>query len=196
MNLLLDRLVSIYGPPEAPEPEVFLTEVSKMIGGYSSEELERAVQIVCSLNKSRSYPAIHVITEGCAKARTGLNSERKPPQQSYDDKADEAMRMADSLICSHVGRTAANEGWIGQLWDFCRKKGRLPGDAETRILIDEAALFDQAYEKVAAVDEQPITFDDGDFRSFGSLNPALRKLGASFVRRREHLSRIANGDAI
>jgi len=112
----------------------FFGDYDEALGEFTSHELQHAAKVLKTTRTSRTFPVIADCLEACKHARDALQPPVKRRHGSDQDKYPEWMperqRQADALICSDMGRKAADEGWLIGLWDFCREKQRLPNRFE------------------------------------------------------------------
>lgn len=177
-NHFIDRMLSIFHAPVTENESGFVEEMRKALKGWDLVTIDEAADRIAKTAKFFPRPAeVIEVCEAIAAARVVPDSR---PQ--HGDWTGDALRTASGLIRSDMGREAAKDGWITQLHDFCRQKRRLPKGFEIAKLKTEAKLFDDAYSTCCA--------DKG-----GTLNGALKKLGETFLQRRNELSDVANGEA-
>lgn len=179
MNKLLTKLLRMYGNPTSPDPKLMLEELDKSMRGYSDLELVEAMRFI--LPKSKGFfPDPETIIEACSKARADLRTEKTPETYVADAEwSPKAKADADELIKSDLGRKAADEGWIGYLWDFCRKHRRHPTPHEQMKLIRSAKSFDDLIEQGK--------LQDGSWSKLGS------RFADGAQSRRKKLADIAHG---
>lgn len=178
MQPITDRLMGVLGPPSHVEDAApFLAELERIAKGYSVECQELAGDMVLAATKKTWWPSLGVVAEACNAAQDRLFSKRHDAGPKYPDWTPGRIANANRLIRSPMGRQAAEDGWIGALWDFARVEERLPHGAELarckRIAkeADEAAA--QVYRMTAV--------------------PALAKLAQSREEKHTRLAEIANG---
>lgn len=177
-NHFIDRMLSIFHAPITENESGFVDEMRKAIKGWDLSTLNEAADRIAKTAKFFPKPAeVIEVCEIIANERAPKGS--TPPVNLFF--TGEAFRTANRLIRSEMGREAARDGWIGQLHDFCRQKGRLPKGFEISHLKSEAKLFDASYSEVCA-------------GKGGTLGTALRKLGETFLEKRNDLAAIANGE--
>lgn len=163
------------------------TLMVRELGGYADEVLAKACrEIILTRGKRQGeqwMPTIAECLSACKEAKYWLEAEHQKQQLSLDGKpverktafwSDERKALADDLIKTSQGRTAAKEGWIRGLHDFCRAKGRVPNEYEARDIKTDADAFQAAYEKA--------------LRGGWPQAAALADLGGKMVRRGEELS--------
>jgi len=176
-NRLLARLCVVYGQPDSPDPVAYLNEISNLIGRYSDTELEKAGDAILRNHRGRSFPTPSEIAAACADARASSTREVTPESKVDPAWSNARVALADKLIRTPLGRTAADEGWILALHDFIRVNGRLPEQGEIGPLRAKARGFDDAYASVLRGETGPLT-------------GALRRLGDTFLAKRDKYSRM------
>jgi hypothetical protein len=125
------------------------------LGFYNDSVLDRATSRLMH-SKIDFFPRLQQCAEACADVVA--DDARKSPDFFMPQHgnvaatsifAPERQRLADDLIMSNVGRTAAHEGWILGLRDFCVRHARMPDDRETAVIKRAAAEHPHAVERVA-----------------------------------------------
>jgi len=180
-SVMLQRLMIVYGEPDSGDPGAYLREVGRLLQGYTEAEQQEATDLVLKTHRGRQWPTPAECVNACIEVRDQRTDRQVPEGPKYPEWTESAFAAADRLINSEIGRQAAREGWIGQLHDFCRKARHLPDASVIADLRREARKFDEAYAFVQ---------DGGGLQA---LNGALRKLGESFLDKRDRLSDRANG---
>lgn len=172
------RMIDVFASPQTENPKAYVDEMRKAIAGWDRETLDKAADRLVKTAKFFPRPAeVIEICEAIAAARVVPDT-----APTHGDWTGEAFRTANRLIRSEMGREAAKHGWIGQLHDFARIHRRLPKGMEISRLKTEARLFDDAYSACCA-------------GKGGTHNDALKKLGETFLARRNELAAIATGDS-
>lgn len=177
-NRLLARLCVVYGQPDSPDPVAYLTEIGKLLKGYTETEMEKAGDAVLRNHRGRAFPTPSEIAGACADARAGSSRETVPAFKDHN-WTNERIALADKLIKSPMGREAADEGWILSLHDFIRENERLPEPREIGLIKAKARGFDEAYAAVCS-------------GAGGVCSAALRRLGDTFLKKREKYARMAD----
>jgi len=178
-NHFIDRMLSIFHAPISENEKGFVEEMRKALHGWDFATLDTAADRIAKTAKFFPKPAeVIEVCEAIVAERAPKGA--TPPVNLFF--TGEAFRAANRLIRSEMGKEAARDGWIGQLHDFCRENARLPKGFEISKLKTEAKLFDQAYSACCA-------------GKGGTLNTALKKLGETFLAKRNDLAAIANGDS-
>ena len=184
-NRLIARIATVFGTPDhSTDPEGFIRELARVTKSYSEPELEKAADHLLSTfvpTQRKPWPTPAEICCACQDARELLNPPRPIPYR-YPDWSPESISKAYKLIVSDVGRRAADEGWILSLWDFCRKKHRLPNASEQVTIKGHAHSFNEAFAEVE--------------RGKTPLDKMLKALGETMLRRRDKLARMAHGEII
>lgn len=184
MNSLIKRLATVYGHPEfADDPRAYLAELNRLIGHYSEPVLEHAANKLIrehTPTQRNPWPSPATIAKACSEAAGTWG--KKAPGRSSGEWSTEAVAKAYDLVVTPMGRTAADDGWVLGLWDFCRKHGRLPERREIDRIKDGAAGFDRSFADATRIPPP--------------LGVALSSLGETMLARREKLSRMAHGEII
>lgn len=153
--------------------------------GFAPEILERAATDIIRSRKYRNFPLPSECLQACHNAKKATevaeNATRLHAQYAGKEKPKNFESLADELILGPMGRQAAREDWIGFLYDFIKKNGRLPNDGEASQLKREVALFEEKYRDC-------VTGNGGD------AGGVLAKLGEKFLARRKQLAdRVLHG---
>lgn len=181
MNKLLTKLLRMFGNPTVPDPKLMLEELDLSLRGYTGHELDQSMRYILP-KCSGFFPDPSVIIEACVRARSENSSGRQVQTFVEDSEwTPEAKAKAYDLIKTDLGKKAADEGWIGHLWDFCRKHRRHPTPHEQMKLMSSARSFDELIEHHKKIDGSWAKI--GDTFANGALN------------RRRKLSDIAYGRA-
>lgn len=198
MRTLLANLKDAYGMPYGDNPEAVFGILADQIAAYPDHLSRRALQIILEKKRRSGFPDIDLVVQAVKTAAIELDKQaRYQPRNPVDDRADRAR----NLIRSEMGRTAADQGWISQLYSFCERHGRLPNPGEQANLMRQARLYDEAYEETKKkLDdvksfEKPRSFDS--WIAIGSVTPDslkghLRLLETGYARREQYAS-IARG---
>lgn len=184
-NRLIARIATVFGTPDhSTDPAKFIDELARVTRSYSEPELDKAADALLSSfipTQRKPWPTPAEICSACQDARELLNP---PPPLGYrhPDWSPPNIAKAYDLIVSDTGRRAADEGWILSLWDFCRKKQRLPNASEQTIIKGHAHDFNEAFARAE--------------RGKTPLDAMLRAMGETMLRRRDKLGRMAHGEII
>jgi len=178
MQPITDRLMGVLGPPaHVEDPAPFLAELERVAKAYTAECQELAGHMVLVATKQTWWPSLGVIADALNAAQDRLFAKRHDAGPKYPDWTPSRIANANRLIRSPMGRQAAEEGWIGALWDFARVEERLPQGAELsrckRIAKEADAAAAEVYRMTAV--------------------PALVKLAQSREEKHKRLAEIANG---
>lgn len=185
---ILQRLCIVYGKPDSADPVAYLEEVSKLLKGYSDSVQDAAADLVIRTHRFRTFPTPSDIVTACEDVLSTTTGKDHPEHRMfnpYPDWSPEAIRIADGLMNSQIGREAARGGWSLGLHDFCRKTGRLPTQREIPDIRIGSRQFDEAYAKCCSGEA-------------GVCSAALKKLGDSMLERRRTYAEMAcakDGDA-
>jgi len=97
--------------------------------------LKNALAYMRETRKDRYFPVPAELVAECeaavrrmhvVKAVDEMTAKMKRQLAPIDEWSEVRQRDADKLIVCEMGRRAVREGWIGALWSYCRKCGRLP----------------------------------------------------------------------
>lgn len=180
----IKRMAAIFGAPDTASSSEFKAILDERIGHYSEDVLLAAADHF--IDNRKSWPkiadVIAVAKNEDALAKVDLRKAGPAPVER-DPWSDAAQAQADALICSDLGRRAASEGWIGHLWDFARKHGRLPHEGlEAKRVADAARGHALRRMEVAS----------GEVK--GPVGQSLARLARLYDRHDELLAKKANGE--
>jgi len=183
-NELLVRLGVMYGRPDSTDPKAFIAEYARQLHEFVPSELTVATDLLLkSREQKTTWPSVKECLDACRAARGLARAKSAPPrqweQEAHPEWSPQRRQLANALITSDMGLRAAEEGWIGALWDFCRNHQRLPHGREISKVKETAIGFDDALAQCRA----------GGWESAW----ALKKLGESILKRRERLVDVAHG---
>lgn len=182
----VDDLCGYFGPPKPANGQsddaylkTWMRYAMDDFGGFSPEELARAFKVLRSTSKYKSMPSNAEILDACREARKQIRTERPQlvPQQKPERATHTAReKLALELIKTEMGRTAAKEGWIGELFAFVRDNGHMPRtQSEIKLMVDDAKGTDRRYEACIRGEA-------------GAFSASLERLGASMLARRKALA--------
>lgn len=135
-KMLISKLVKRYGFPKTPDPEFMISELEALTSSYGNELASKAYDIIVANNGRGFFPVEKEILDGLKAAHAETYRERTPNTADNSGSwSTRAQSDANRLINSDLGRRAADENWIGRLWDFCRENRRLPNPTEQGRLI-------------------------------------------------------------
>lgn len=145
MSVLCQRLAIVFGVPQSDDPGAYMAEIARLIRGYAEPEQQKAADYL--IRDHKWWPKPSEIAVACADARETLQvaNRTEDKKRQHLDWAGPALKTADQLIQSELGRRAADEGWALSLWDFCRKNMRLPTGSEISECKRYSREFDEAY---------------------------------------------------
>lgn len=179
-NRLLARLCVLFGQPDSVDPAAYLMEIANQIDRFSEADLEKAGDRIIANHRGRTFPTPGEIISACIDVRSSQSREVVPEGRKHIEWSNARVDLADKLIATPMGRAAASEGWVLSLHDFIRTKGRLPEQGEIGAIKAKARGFDEAYAAVCA-------------GRGGVCSGALRKLGDTFLEKRNKFGRVAAG---
>ena len=217
----LGRLANVLGNPRTGSLAGYNQELSKILKGFTDEELQDAATIIFQTQKTSHWPTPGLMLVAAQEARNSIQKRNRPGlgkvrrldsigepytprSKEYDDwyHSKAAHDEADRLINSELGRKAADDGWIGDLYDFCREHRRLPSIKEQPRLIRLSRMTDELLEQEKQALEQappelPKTRDTWSRAAMPTrrLHQTNVKFIEGFLQRREQLKRIAYGEA-
>ena len=185
----IDTVIQHYPPFRWDEEQekAWVNIMVRELGGFSEAVLERAIKEMIRTRKDRRIPIVPECLSACHDARRWIDAEKNKAQLPMGVKPaashdwDARTKLAMDLCKTPQGRQAAQEGWIQQLYDYCRKKGAAPtAPAEIAELKREAKLFDEAYARCV--------------KGGWPYAAGLEKLGAKILKSREDLvDRVLHG---
>ena len=185
-NILVHRLAVMFGPPDfSGDAKAFITELVNLTQRYGEDVLNKAADLLIrshSPTQRKPWPAPGEICKACADAAEMVLPSRKG-EVPYKDWTPQAIAKAYDLIRSPMGRTAGDEGWNLALWNFCRRKGRLPNASEILDCKKDARDFDDTYAMCKRGEAGPCT-------------SALLVLAETMLRRRDQLARHSHGEEV
>lgn len=167
---VISRFMAVFGEPKTPDPDGFLVEFAQCLSGCEATALRKAADTLIRRSTFWPKPAevLELVSEILAerdRLRVGALPVVSFPQQ---------MRDANKMIQCPLGERAAAEGWIRGLWDFCRIRGRLPGDYEIGSLITSSRRHD---ETVADLARNPTGLDRALLDLAAGMNERAKQLG-------------------
>jgi hypothetical protein len=128
----------------ATDPEAWQRDYIEAMEAHTDSLLALAAKRVIKTRDSRSFPLVAECVKACQDALADVAmtvspkaSEGRHRQGHHDDWDDARIKRADHLIQSNIGITAAKEGWLLSLWDFCRKEERWPNRLESEKMCSE-----------------------------------------------------------
>lgn len=128
--------VSVHFPAAAKgdDGDLWLRSMDRVLRGMEPEVLALAAEIIIETRDpskpgGRFFPAPRECIAACNEARNRMTLAKPRPLLAApkgDDMSEDRIKFANILVQTEMGRQAAREGWVGTLWDFCRKQARLP----------------------------------------------------------------------
>lgn len=185
-NVLVQRLAIMFGPPDfSGDAKAFIAELSRLTQKYGEDVLNKAADLLIREHRPtqrKPWPVPNEICMACADAAEMVLPSRKD-EVAHKDWTPQAIAKAYDLIRSPMGRTAGDEGWVLALWNFCRRKGRLPNASEAHDCKQEARGFNDAYAMCKRGEA-------------GACGAALINLAETMLHRRDQLARHAHGEDV
>lgn len=185
--LVIEPMIRIFGEYGTDDADLVIATYVRQFAKFDAVVLSQAWdRTVADFMPSRrqTWPPVALIRKHAERVgeECAAKAERQRPRTEHDPAwSAEAFAAADRLIRSPMGREAAREGWITQLHDWCRRARQLPDAGAVARLKREARLFEDAYGVTCRGEA-------------GTLSGALRRLGDTFLARRDQLAAVANGD--
>ncbi len=166
------------------DPAAWQKDYDEALSFYSDRVLEFAAKkLIFAERKTGTFPAPSECLKACKEVH-GEFSKPEPKKAKRDEWSPEAIKQADKLLCSEIGRRAADEGWAWQLWDFLRCQGRWPNGHEAAHL--------KAHSNTMNAETAEFVRGEEDA---GRLIAPTRKLLGEMSRRRKQLRDIAYGNS-
>lgn len=179
-DVFLNKARAHFGDPKLSEgvnEADFYADFYRELGYYSDRCLDLAWQQLVSSKNKRVFPLVAECREACRAASRTLSAE-EPPKLVKRDDGKCAHEDAGRLICSPMGRQAAEDGWVVGMYDFCLEHRRYPNLQEAQRLKAKSAA---TWAELAEFENDPATMPN-----------ALAWI-KTFKKRRGHLSQIACG---
>jgi hypothetical protein len=180
-TIIIGPMVRMFGEYGTDDADLVIATYVRQFERFDAAVLAEAWdRTVADFMPSRrqAWPSVALIRKHAERVaeEVAAKAERHAPKNQQDSAwSPDAFAAADRLIRSPMGRAAAREGWITQLHDYCRRARSLPDASAIARLKREARLFDDAYGDVCR-------------GNGGMLSGSLRKLGETFLRRRDELA--------
>ena len=129
----------------------WVATMENTLGGFGDAVLVKAANIIIETRSAQRdgtmFPKPAECIAACHKARDVLKSFAPQPllaAPNANEWSDERLDLAFDLDNGELGKRAAREGWISQLYNFCRKEMRLPKSSEIAVCIEQFELLEQA----------------------------------------------------
>ncbi len=128
---------------------LWLRTMQDMLNGWDGKILvEAANKIIRERNPAKHgtmFPKPHECLEVIRDlAEDGQRHQLRLEGPRADDWSNDRLELAFDLVNGELGKRAAREGWISQLYNFCRKEMRLPKSSEIAVCIEQFELLEQA----------------------------------------------------
>jgi|SRR5687767_5847129 len=164
------------------DPAAWQLDYEEALSFYSDRVLEFAAKkLIFAERKTAMFPVPAECLKSCKEVH-GEFAKPEPKRKGHDEWSPEAIKRADELLCSDIGRRAADEGWVWQLWDFLRRQQRWPNGQEAdRLKAHSIAVNSETTDFVRAEENA------------GRLVAPTRKLLGEMSRHRKELREIAYG---
>lgn len=184
----LDLLMRHYPVPKSSlsNPGDWEKDYCEALEFYSNTVLEFAAKkLIFSERKNNLFPMPAECLRACKEVHNEFSQPVKTEKKArHDEWSPEAMKEADRLLCSNIGRKASDEGWAWQLWDFMRRKQRWPNNNEA----------DNLRAKSRSLNAETSEFIENARGTVGVAS-ATNKLLAKMSSRRKNLRVIAYGES-
>ncbi len=126
---------------EDHQEKAWAARLVKELAGFSADVIRRAADEIVRTRKKPQTPLPAECIDACVSAKRWLSAERNSGRLPIDGGGDplgredldwtaERLKLANDLMDTPLGKTAAKENWIGALWSFAKKHQRLPQPAE------------------------------------------------------------------
>lgn len=167
------------------EEAAWTASIVRCLSSFSPEVLAKATELIVRdrdpKRDGKYFPVPAELIKACRDAQGVLERASDPPLLSEGRKdqsqyAGWRVDLANDLVKTEMGREAAKSGWIGSLWDFCRRMARLPDRHEIRNVRSDAEAFDEA-------------LDACERGEVGFATKPLLDLGRKIKARREEMAR-------
>lgn len=166
------------------EEAAWTASVVRCLSPFAPEVLAKATEMIVRdrdpKRDGKYFPVPAELIRACKEAQC-LLSAASAPLLSHD-KRDQSpwagwrSDLANELVRTPMGQEAAKRGWIGALWDFCRRTARLPQRHEIPDVAQDANAFDEA-------------LDVCERGEAGPMNKPLLELGRKIKARRNEMAR-------
>lgn len=167
-------------------PEAWENDYVEALSFYSDAVLDFASKkLIFADRKSNIFPLPAECLRACKEVHNEFSQPVKAEKNArHDEWSLEAMKEADRLLCSNIGRKASDEGWAWQLWDFMRREQRWPNSNEA----------DDLRAKSRSLSAETSEFIDNAKNTVG-IASSTKKLLAKMSSRRKNLREIAYGES-
>ncbi len=136
------------------------------LSGFSDEVVERAGRELVRTRRKPQTPLVAECVDACVSAKRWLDAERNSGRLPIDGGSDplgredrdwtgERLKLANDLMDTPLGKTAAKENWIGALWGFAKKNQRLPQPSEINAVKKTSEDTDKIFSRCVTGDGWP-----------------------------------------
>lgn len=176
-NVLLRRLVAVFGSPPHDDPKQYLAEVDRITGSMSEAVLNKAADnLVLSWQPTyrEPWPLPATISKAVADASAAISGCQRPTDETTYGKAEYARVYAtlrdptNKLMVTKAGE----QKWILGLFSFVKKQKRMPTWDECDDIVKHSQF------RYACLDGQ---------QEMGALASALLNLATSMEARQNQL---------
>lgn len=174
---------------EEAKESLWLRVMETSIGGYSDAVLALAAEEIIKTRDPKAdgtmFPKPSECISACDAAKKILEIRAMPllpPTEKANEWSDDRMKLAFDLVNNEMGRRAAREGWLANLYHFIRRNMRLPQQHEVAGIVTERREVDRLINELMNK-ERPT-----------SVDAALIGLARTLIQRREELHEgVVNG---
>jgi hypothetical protein len=194
---------------EDHQEKAWAERLVKELSGFSADVVKRAAGEIVRTRKKPQTPLVSECIEACGSAKRWTDANKNKGRLPIDGGSDplgredldwtgERLKLANDLMDTPIGKTAAKENWIGALWSFAKKNQRLPQPAEISAVKTTSEDTDRLFKKCVTGDGWP----KADAKKYPWLNQAAidehRKrciaFGEAVMKRRQDLvDRVLHG---
>ena len=129
----IERMSGVFGPPNGELGRVMAAHLMS----FDEQILTATAEQFILTRKWKTWPMPVEIIAAC---KNEVVKASPPPSRKREDYPWDEFRCkrADHLIEGDLGVQAAEGGWLGELWDFCRVNERKPDQHEVKRICDAA----------------------------------------------------------
>lgn len=146
IKAFISKMEGLFGAPYKDAEGEVVSILAKYLQPFDKEILDAVAEHFAMTREFKTWPMPKEIITAC-KAELTRRNPSPPRPAKIDYLSDERIEKADKLILSSLGVQACEGGWLDELWDFCRRKERLPEPHEIDAICRDA---DRHYQKFDA----------------------------------------------
>lgn len=180
----LDALMRHFSLPKSMDGKAqdWMNDYNEALSFYSDAVLEFAAKkLIFAERTSKSFPTPAECLKACKEIHADF-AKPAPRPKRHDEWSPEAIKEADRLMKSAIGRKSAEEGWQWALWDFLRRQQRWPNAHEAERLRAHSAQVNAETTEFLASEEA----------AGRMINPATKRLLGQMSARRKQLKELAS----